>query len=114
MKNVVSKRQDFIKKRKNFFPTLLVTIVLWAIVGLWIYFIDPDVFAAIPLMLFLVFLALLFTLSTLLGNTRRGFILALGTVSFLILRLLGIGNILNALLLLGLLTTVEFYFIKRK
>jgi hypothetical protein len=107
----ISKRQ--IIKRKNFLPTLIVTILLWGILGGLIYFITPDTMGALPLFFILSFLALLFTFSLLFADSGRGFIVSLGLIVFLILRYLGIGNIINLLLIAGLVVTAEFYFTRR-
>jgi len=103
-------RQKQIKLRKKFFPTLIITVFLWLLVGLVVYFVDPENYGSIPLLFFLFFLALLFTLSTLFANTRRGLIATCSITVFLILRYLGVGNIINFLLLLGLAIASEFYF----
>lgn len=102
-----------VKLRKNFLPTLLVAILLWLGVVSIIYFVEPDTFGIFTVFFFLVFLALLFTLSLLFAHTRRGALIAVGLTLFLILRYLGIGNILNFLLILGIAVTVELYFLKK-
>jgi len=106
-------RQKKVKLRKNFLPTLIVAILLWLGVVSIIYFVEPDTFGILPVFFFLVFLALLFTLSLLFAHTRRGALIAVGLTLFLILRYLGIGNILNFLLILGIAITIELYFIKK-
>jgi len=105
-------RKEKIRRRKNFFPTLIIIFLSWIIVGGIIYFIDPGTLGAIPLFLMVVFVALLFTTSTLLVNTRRGFIVSFAATLFLLLRYFGIGNIINFLLIAGLGITVELYFSK--
>ncbi|MBI2066119.1 hypothetical protein HYT60_01245 [Candidatus Woesebacteria bacterium] len=102
-----------VKLRKNFLPTLIVAILLWLGVVSIVYFVEPDTFGILPVFFFLIFLALLFTFSLLFAHTRRGALLAVGLTLFLILRYLGIGNILNFLLILGIAITVELYFIKK-
>jgi len=99
--------------RKNFFPTLIIIVVLWTLLVMVIYFVDPDAMGSIPLFFILFFLALLFTLSTLFANTRRGLIAALGFSVFLVLQYLGVGSVINFLLLIGLGVAAEFYFSKK-
>lgn len=77
-----------------------------------VYFVDPSTFSIIPVFFIILFVALLFTLSTLFANTRRGATTALAIILFLVLRFLGVGNILNLLLILGLIITTEIYFSK--
>lgn len=103
-------RQKQIKRRKNFFPTLILIFILWAAVASVVYFVNPFAFVAVPTFLLLVFLALLFTFATLFANTRRGLLIALGLALFLSLRYLGIGNILNFLLIAGVVIAFELYF----
>lgn len=106
------KRKEKVRRRKNFLPTLIVTVFLWGITAFFVYFIDPYAFGAVPVLLLAVFLALLFTFSTLFANTRRGLLVAFALTLFLVLRLLGVGNIVNFLLIVGLATTAELYFSK--
>lgn len=107
------KRKEQALRRKNFFPTLILTILLWTAVGALVYFVEPDSFGAIPAFFVVVFFALLFTFSTIFANTRRGFLASLGITAFLILRYLGVGNILNFLLIAGLIIVLELYFLRR-
>lgn len=106
-------RQRQVKLRKNFFPTALLTIVLWGLLAGLIYFVDPSAFAAIPTLFILVFLALLFTFSILLANSLLGAVFSLGLTSFVILRYFGIGNVLNLLLILGVLAAFIFFYFKK-
>lgn len=108
MKNKNRKAQ--ILKRKNFFPTLLITILLWGITGGVIYFIDPGNFGVVPLFFALIFLTLLFTFSLIFGSTRRGLVATIASVLFLFLAYLGVGNILNFVLILAIAISVELYF----
>jgi len=105
-------RQKIIKTRKNFFPTLVLTILLWLTLGGIVYFVEPDTFGILPVFFLVLFLALLFSFSTILANARRGLITALGLTLFLILRYFGIGNIINFLLIFGFGLSLELYFTK--
>ncbi len=104
------RRSKEVKLRKNFFPTLIVILILWSLVAAIIYFANPETFGMIPLFFILLFLSLGITLSTLFANTRRGIISAVAITIFIILRYLGVGNIVNFLLLLGLAIVIELYF----
>ena len=106
-------RKRDVKLRKNFFPTLMVTLLLWGILAGVVYFVEPDTFGAVPAFFLLILLALLFTFSTLFAHTRRGLLTALGLTFFFILRYLGVGNLLNFLLLLGTIFAAELYFSKK-
>ena len=94
-------------------PTLLVAASFWAVIAGVVYFVEPEIFGAIPLFFALVFFALLFTSSLIFGNKRRGVITSISLTLFLLLRYFGVGNILNFLLIVGLATTVEIYLAKR-
>jgi len=101
------------KRRKNFFPTLVLIFFNWALAGLIVYFIEPDTFAIVPLFFVIIFFALLFTLATFFSNTKKGLIYCLFLTTFLILRYFGIGNLLNLLLLTGIAISIDFYFSRK-
>lgn len=106
------KKKEARRKRKNFLPTLFVTILLWAALAFEVFFIEPSGFGTLPLFFALFFLAAIFTFSTLFLNTRRGFVIALGALVFLVLRYFGVGNIVNLLLLTGIVIAIEVFFAK--
>lgn len=106
-------RKKEIRLRRNFFPTLIVILILWSAVAGVVYFVEPDTFGAGPAFFILLFLSLLFTFSTLFAHTRRGILAASGLALFLILRYLGVGNLLNFLLILGIVVAAELYFSKK-
>ena len=106
-------------RRKNFFPTLILIIVFWTITIVIIGFTEPDLIKdlIIPnsyLIFFLsLFGALFFTLSILLVNSRRGFLISGGIILFLILRLYRLGNLLNLVLVGGLTLALDYYFTQK-
>jgi len=102
-----------VRSRKNFIATLVIIILLWLSVGGIVLFLIPE--APINLFFFFLtlFLALFLTLATILENTRRGFIVSLSIVVFLLLRYLAVGNVFNILLILGIAICFEIYFSKR-
>jgi len=105
-------RQKQIRERKNFFPTLTVTILLWIALLCLVYFVEPDTFGAFLLFFVLVFFALLFSFSTAFANSRRGLLTSLALTLFLILRSLGVGHIINLLLIGGIAISIEIYLAK--
>lgn len=107
-------REKEIKKRKNFFPSLIITLALWFLLTITILFVDPTQRWALEIFFTLLFLALLFTFSLLLINTRRGFIVSIATTLFSVLLYLGVGNLFNLLLIVGASSMFEIYFTKRK
>ena len=96
-------------KRKNFLPTLLITILLWTLLGGLVYFVDPDTFGVIPLFFITLFSVLLFTCSLIFASSRRGLITSSSITLFLVLSYLGVGNIINFLLLLAIAICIEIY-----
>lgn len=108
------------RRRKNFFPTLILIFFLWTTLGLMINFIEPELIKDILIPNFYfpffvnLFLALFFTLAIIFANSRRGFLISLGIVLFLILRLYGLGNLLNAILIGASVFTLEYYFTRNK
>lgn len=103
-------RKEQILKRKNFLPTLLITILLWIVLGSLIYFIDPSTFGVIPLFFAILFAALLFTFSLIFAGSRRGLIASISLTFFAILSFLGVGNILNLVLIVAIAVCIELYF----
>ena len=113
LKEVRKQREKELKKRKNFFPLLVFTIVLWFIFSLVIILTDPDKKGALELFMAVLFSASFFTFALILGKTRRGLLMAIGITIFFFLRYLGVGNLLNLALLMGILFAFEFYLSKR-
>jgi hypothetical protein len=105
-------RQKLVRDRKNFFPTLAATALLWILIFALVYFVEPATPYIMPVFFVLTFLAFLFTFSTALANSRRGLILSSAVTLFLFLRYLGVGNIINLLLIFGIAVTVEVYYSK--
>jgi len=106
-------RQQQAIRRKNFLPTLIITLLLWFLVAGIVYFIDPHTFGVLPLFFVLIFIAFLFSFSIIFSHTRRGFLTALGLTLFLILRYFGVGNLLNLLLISGVIIAIEIYFTRK-
>ncbi|MDO8503706.1 MAG: hypothetical protein Q7S60_03370 [bacterium] len=104
---------DKFRRRRNFLPTLLVTVILWGILTIIFFFIPPEAFLAPFLFLAVVFLTILFTGSLIFANTRRGLLLALGILVFMLLNYYNIGNYLNIALLVGILVTLDYYLSHR-
>lgn len=108
------------RQQRNFLPALVLTLLWWLLLAVVIIFVDPQILADFPLtgsyslFFFFLFLAVWFLASLLLINTRRGFLVALGTVVFLVLRLNQLGSWLNGLLLAGVLVAIEYQLHQRR
>jgi len=107
--NNYTHRKEQKLKRKNFLPTLVITIGLWLATISLIYFIDPKFFGAIPIFFVAFFMTMLFTFSLLFASSRRGLIVSLSLSLFLILAYLGIGNLLNLILIVAITVCIEVY-----
>ncbi|OGM13960.1 hypothetical protein A3D84_02515 [Candidatus Woesebacteria bacterium RIFCSPHIGHO2_02_FULL_42_20] len=104
------KRQiDASKKAKL---STVITILLWLSFLSLLFFTRPDNNLLVSLFITNFFLAMLFTLSILLLNTGKGIVISSAITLFLILRIIGIGNILNLILITGIVVAFEFYFRK--
>jgi len=105
-----------VKRRKNYLPGLVLVIVLWGLLGVLIYWVEPELIKDIVIPgLYLPFFLLFFpasflTLAVVLANSRRGLIVASALNLFLALRLFGLGNVLNLILLAGIAVAVDRYF----
>lgn len=114
------------KHRRNFLPTFIINLLLWVS---WIYVvlrIPPEneiqftvygLQLSLPMGTLLFFSTLTLTLALSLAfvfsNTRRGFFLSLFFNGLLLLRLLKQFQLLNVILLAGILICLEVYFGKK-
>jgi len=108
------------RRGKNFFPLLILIFFFWTVLGLMVFFVEPGMvknilIPGLYLPFFLnFFLALFLTLAIVFTNSRRGFLITLGIICFLILRLFELGNILNAFLISGLIVALDYYFTRHR
>ena len=107
---IIEKRQKEVKNRRGYLLTLIITLILWFLTIMLILLVSPATKFALEAFYISSFLTLLFTFSVLFTNTRRGLIMALTIVSFLLLSSLGIGSLFNGVLLLVIAGIVEYYF----
>lgn len=108
-----NKRDREIKRRKHIIPTAMLSILFWLTTLYVIFFINPLEQGSLQIFFFSISLSLFFTFSLVFSNKRRIISLTLSVVFFLTLRYFGIGNIINILLILGLVITSEIYFSKK-
>ncbi len=103
------------KRRKNYLPTLVLIVVLWSLLLSMITYVEPELIKDILvpglyLPFFLLFLpASFFSLAVFLANTRRGFLVSLGLTGYLVLRVYELGNVLNLLLIIGIVVAIDRY-----
>src|SRR5438309_649492 len=109
------------RKRKNFVGTFLLAVLCWGGLGYIVYQFSPNTTVATKLLFFdpkilfflCLFLALVFSFSLLLQNTRRGILVALGCTSLALLRFFHLFHPLYIILIVSLVLTTELYFVKR-
>lgn len=102
--------KERVKKRRNFLPALLLGIGFFTAWLLLFLFIPPDSQATLYSFAVLLFFALFFLSSLILGNARRGLFLSVGVLLFMGLGYYGAGTWLNFLLLVGVLVAIEYAF----
>jgi len=105
------KWQHQVLKRKNFAPTFVITVAMWICTILLIVYTDPMTFGMVQLFFTFFFLSVFLTASILLVHTRRGFLIALGSTSYLFLMFIGTGSIVNFFLIVLVLGLIELYFL---
>ena len=107
---IKERREKDLKNKKNFLPSLVLIFTLWLILLLFVFNVNPDIKGAVPVFFLLLTFGLLFSLSFLLTNTRRGIISTLAIIIYLTLSYFGVGNILNLSLIAGVAIAFEIYF----
>ncbi|MEA3355254.1 MAG: hypothetical protein U9Q63_02085 [Patescibacteria group bacterium] len=101
------------KRRKNYLPSLILTLVLWGFLFSMIFYIEPELVKDILikgfyLPFFLLFIPTIFlSLALILGNSKRGLLISVGLGIFLILRIYELGNVLNLLLITGIVIAID-------
>lgn len=108
-------RKQMVLRRKNFLPTLVLTFISFLSLFAIVYFTDPKSSFFIFLFFIDLLLFLFLLISLILANSKRGFIIAVCITIFMLLKMFGIGNILNAILIagLGIIALIYEQFTKR-
>ena len=112
--------------RRNFLPAFILNLILLVITILIVFLLGPEkstpfqisnfkfqIFLNIILFFLCSFLFLAFTLSLLLAQTRRGFLISLLINTILFLRLIRQAQWWNIVLLVGFFSCLELFFSKR-
>ena len=103
------------KRRKNYLPSLVLVLVLWGLLLAMIVYVEPvlvkDILIpGLYLPFFMLFMPASFlTLALMMANTRRGLLASLGITGFLVLRVYELGNVLNFLLITGMVIAIDRY-----
>jgi len=87
---------------------LMLSLISWTAVAALVLLADPNLFGIVPVFFILIFIALLTTFSLVFTKRRRALLASLAVVFYLILRYLGIGHLLNLLLITGVAIAIDF------
>jgi len=101
-----------IKRRKNFLPALILTLIFWGGLGWLVYTFPPESFWLIISFYLLFFSAVFFTIGLSFGNSKIGLMTALWVLFLLLMRYFKIGNLLNLSLLTIIFLILSIYFYK--
>ncbi|HUV42781.1 MAG TPA: hypothetical protein VMY36_02625 [Patescibacteria group bacterium] len=112
-KQLIRRTLNFRQRRKNFFPTLLLTILFWLGWTLVLFKVPPENLLSILGFFSLLFATLFLTSALFFANSRRGLITALFFVLVLVFRYYQIGNLLNLIILLAIFVALELFFSKQ-
>lgn len=97
-------------------PWVLTAAIFWILLVIMVVKVSPEIFADVmiphfylPFMVTL-FLAVMTTIAVLRRSVIKGLVWGLAVTGYLALRILGIGHVVNLLLIVGLLVTLEYYW----
>lgn len=103
-------------KKKRYGWLLFFTAVNWLAVILLVLFVDPKnlkdilfINSYLPMMI-LLFGAFFWVMTIIFMSTRRAIMWTMAIILFIYLRIWGMGNILNAILIFGILGSLEIYW----
>jgi hypothetical protein len=102
------------RKRTNFLPTLLLTLLFFLILVYICFFIPPISTPVIIIFYLALFLFSFFLCSLLLLNSRRGFIISFGLIGLAVLQQFKLANPLNIFIVIALIIAAEIFFDKHK
>lgn len=100
-------------QRKSYLPSLILALVLWGLLFSLVFYVEPTMvkdilFKNLYLPFFLILLPASFViLSLIFGSSKRGFLITMGLVIFLMLRIFELGNILNFSLIAGIVMALD-------
>lgn len=102
-------RNKILTKRRNFLPSLIITIILWISVIAIVFTTDPKYSLNLFFFFILLGLSLLFTFAIIFSNKRLGIIFSLCITTFLILTHLNAGNVYTLIGVVVLGLGIEIY-----
>jgi hypothetical protein len=108
-----TRKRGIVVKRHGWL--VILTVLVWVLIGLMINFVDPEnmkdlgIKGSYVLPGLLVYIGLFLFLNILTLSSKRALLWSSTLLIFINLRIWGLGNYLNLLLLLGLAGSVEIY-----
>ena len=108
-----TRKRGIVVKRHGWL--VILTVLVWVLIGLMINFVDPEnmkdlgIKGSYVLPGLLVYIGLFLFLNILTFSSKRALLWSSTLLIFINLRIWGLGNYLNLLLLLGLAGSVEIY-----
>jgi len=97
-------------------PAILFCLYWWMLLGFFLFWVDPEVIRDIFIprsywpILIVLFGTVLTTMGVIRQNWVKGLVWAIAVSLFMVLRLLGLGNIVNLLLIGGVMLSIEYYW----
>lgn len=107
-------------RNKRYGWLLMVMLINWIAIVMVVYFIDPEIMRDVLFpnsylpMILLLSLGLFWPFSIIFMSAKRAIRWTVGAVFFIYLRIWGMGTLLNAILIFGLLGSLEAYWWKTK
>jgi len=102
------------KKKRPFWLLIVFVLSFGALIYLALNYSPSESLSLIPVFFALLFISTFSLFTFLLNNSRRGFLLGLLVISYLLLRLNGLTSPFFAILLLILFGGIELFFLKRR
>lgn len=108
--SLLNRRKAELAKRKNILPTLFLDACFWLLTFLVVVGTSPTLLWAKALFFAFLFISLFLLLSVLFAHTRRGLVVSFAIMFFVFLRMVGVGTIINLVLIAALSVVFEIYF----
>ncbi len=106
---LIRKRLTETQKPKSNIAAIVIATICWISVCTLLLFIDPQTTGVIPVFFILLSVALFLTMIVILKNKKRSALYSSAIMLFLSLCYFGVGNILNLILIVGIVISIEIF-----
>lgn len=113
MEKKIKERRFFLTLIKNFKKTIFIIVCLWLLIGLIIYFVDPNFYGIKIVFYALVYTALIYTLTLVFADRKRAIVISTLIIVLFFLASIRMANFINIILSLGVYIVFEFYNSKK-